>query len=586
MRSITSTSMLLSTSFFSIICGAIANPLSSKITGTTNPPTATLSTSNESPKTIFVGRSLPEFNQDLFLGIKYADEPIRFTPAELKSAYASKDSNSGTYNLSQSGLSTIAKSVYYNATEYGYDCPAYGSDTTNMVNSGLITLNEDCFNLNIIRPNTDENHELLPVMIWIFGGGWTQGATADPRYNMSYIVEQSALNGKPVLGVSINYRLAAFGFLDSEEVRAEGNTNLALRDQRTAMHHYLGRVRVSLWKYILRISNAYSQINSGAYSVGAHLVTNNGDNEGLFRAAIMDSGNAVGPPYNGTEWHQPMYNRIVERAGCTDSTNTLQCLRELPYATLYNTANEGLEWFATVDGSFIAQYPQISYRQGKLARVPILIGTNTDEGTSFGTTGTNTDEDCINQLTTSKRWVLDRSQATQLLSYYPNIPAIGCPYGWGNTTWPSLGLMYKRYASMAGDLTMVAPRRLLAQRMAGWRDNVYSYRWDVAALNSSTTIGVQHFAEIPFVFANPVQSITPLGSDPARLELGQMAARMWTSFVADLDPNGHGVSDIAKWPQYSSRATNFVLRLPRNESYIEADTYRVDGIDYINNIAR
>ncbi len=72
---------------------------------------------------------------------------------------------------------------------------------------------------------------------------------------MSYVVQQSAVNGKPVLGVSINYRLSAFGFLDSEEVRvcknvhgslvevgmrsdivqAEGNTNLALRDQRTAM---------------------------------------------------------------------------------------------------------------------------------------------------------------------------------------------------------------------------------------------------------------------------------------------------------------------------------------------------------------
>lgn len=129
-----------------------------------------------------MGRSLPEFNQDLFLGIKYADEPIRFTPVELKSAYASEDSNSGTYNLAQSGLSTTSKSVYYNATKYGYDCPAYGSDTTNMVNNGLITLNEDCFNLNIIRPNADKNDELLPVMIWIFGGGWAQGATADPRY--------------------------------------------------------------------------------------------------------------------------------------------------------------------------------------------------------------------------------------------------------------------------------------------------------------------------------------------------------------------------------------------------------------------
>jgi hypothetical protein len=42
------------------------------------------------------------------------------------------------------------------------------------------------------------------------------------------------------------------------------------------------------------------------------------------------------------------------------------------------------------------------------------------------------------------------------------------------------------------------------------------------------------------VQANPVQNITALGSDPARLELGQMAARMWTSFVTDLDPNGHG----------------------------------------------
>lgn len=47
--------------------------------------------------------------------------------------------------------------------------------------------------------------------------------------------------------------------------------------------------------------------------------------------------------------------------------------------------------------------------------------------------------------------------------------------------------------------------------------------------------------QIPFVFANPVQNITSLGADlPGRLALGQMAARMWTSFAADLDPNGHG----------------------------------------------
>lgn len=73
--------------------------------------------------------------------------------------------------------------------------------------------------------------------------------------------------------------------------------------------------------------------------------------------------------------------------------------------------------------------------------------------------------------------------------------ALGCPYGWGNTTWPALGLQYKRYESMAGDLAMVAPRRMLAHTMAQFED-VYSYRWDVAALNTSTIIGVQHFAEV------------------------------------------------------------------------------------------
>ncbi|OGE54991.1 hypothetical protein PENARI_c005G11612 [Penicillium arizonense] len=560
MQPISSTSSFFFTLLLSLIAGATANP-----------PTATLSTTKTS-KTIFIGRTLPEFNQDLFLGIKYANKPARFTPSELKTTYTSNDSNSGPYNLAIAGTSTNAKSVYYNATQYGYDCPAYGSDTTNLVNQGFVSLNEDCHNLNIVKPQSATD-ELLPVVIWIFGGGWTQGATADPRYNMSYLVQQSDLNDKPVLGVSINYRLSAFGFLDSDEVRAEGNTNLALRDQRIAMRWVKKNIKafggdpnkITIWGE-----------SAGAYSVGAHLVTNNGDNEGLFRAAIMDSGNAVGPPYNGTEWHQPMYDRIVERAGCTNSTETLQCLRDLPYATLYSAAYEGLEWFATIDGAFISQYPQISYKQGKLSKVPILLGTNTDEGTSFGTTGTNTDEDCIDQLISSKRWVLNRSQATQLISHYPNVSAIGCPYGWGSKTWPSLGLMYKRYESMAGDITMVAPRRLLAQTMSGFRDRVYSYRWDVAAQNSSSTIGVQHFAE----------TITPLGSDPARLDLGQLAARMWTSFVADLDPNGHGVADIPEWTRYSDHAANFVFRLPRNESYVEDDGYRADGIKYINGIAR
>ncbi|KAJ5156778.1 hypothetical protein N7492_009581 [Penicillium capsulatum] len=241
--------------------------------------------------------------------------------------------------------------------------------------------------------------------------------------------------------------------------------------------------------------------DSGAYSVGAHLVTNGGDHEGLFRAAIMESGNAIGPPYNGTEWH------LVDRAGT----------------------------------------PQISYRKGQIAKVPILLGTDTDEGTSFGTTGTDTDE----------QWHRAVDQTP--------VQAV-CVHGRGSdnggTAW------------------------MLAQTMSNLGKSVYSHRWNVAALNSTGLIGEQHFAELPFVFANPLQNITALGSDPARLHLGQMVARMWASFVTDLDPNGHGVLHIPQWPRYSSQATNFVFRLPRDTSYVERDDYRASGMDFINRISR
>ncbi|KAK4120148.1 carboxylesterase family protein [Parathielavia appendiculata] len=563
-------------------------------------PTVTLSAGARArSRTTFVGRFLPSFDQEVFLGIKYADQPPRFTRSDLKTVYLSNDSSAGP-------LPSPSATVIYNATRYGYECPGYGSDTTKLLGKGLIQISEDCLNLNIIRPRREAgNKRLLPVMVWIFGGGWQQGATADPRYNMSYIIQQAAANNKPILGVSINYRLAAFGFLDSKEVRASGGTNLGLLDQRVALRWIKKNIaafggdpnKVTIWGE-----------SAGAYSVGAHLVANRGNHEGLFRAAILNSGNAVGPPWNGTDWHQPMYDRIVSKAGCANSLDTLQCLREVPFKSLYAVAYEGLEWFATVDGQFIAEEPQVSITRGRIARVPILLGTNTDEGTSFGVTGVDTDEECIEQLTASKRWVLTREQATKLLTYYPNDPVIGCPYGWGNVTWPEKGLMYKRYSSMAGDLCMTAPRRLLAQAMAEANKAVYSYRWDVAALNTSSTIGVQHFAEIPFVFANPDQDFTPLGEDPARLQLAALAARIWASFVADLDPNGHGapmipkfdpannadgtpVTEIPKWPRYASTThqsnpANFVFRLPMGDSYVEKDDYRAEGIAYINSIQR
>jgi acetylcholinesterase len=317
-------------------------------------------------------------------------------------------------------------------------------------------------------------------------------ATNTHRYNLSYIVEQSSLNNKPVIGISINYRMAAFGFIYSKEIKESGNQNLGLRDQRLALKWVNKHIsafggdptKVTIWGE-----------SAGAYSVGDHINAYNGDTEGLFRAAIMESGGAVGAPLNGTDWYQHMYDNLTASVGCADANNTLQCIRDVPYATIAPYGYTGLEWFHVLDGTLIPRPGQASLTQGKFAKIPVTVGTNTDEG--FGVNGVDTDAQALEQLTHSKRWNVNVSVAERILQLYPNDPAAGAPYGWGNTTWPQNGLQYKRYTSIATDLTMFAPRRLMAESMGRFVAGVYSYRWDAPKFNNTpTTIGINHFSEV------------------------------------------------------------------------------------------
>lgn len=67
-------------------------------------------------------------------------------------------------------------------------------------------------------------------------------------------------------------------------------------------------------------------------SVSLHMIANNGNTEGLFRAGFMQSGSlwSLGDVANG----QGYYDNIVTETGCLSSSNTLDCLRDVPYETL------------------------------------------------------------------------------------------------------------------------------------------------------------------------------------------------------------------------------------------------------------
>jgi acetylcholinesterase len=109
----------------------------------------------------------------------------------------------------------------FNATQYGHIC-AESSDAAN--NQG-----EDCLSLNLFRPQAQEPQK-LPVLVYIHGGSFNFGSSQSRN-----IAELIAASSVPIIGVSMNYRIGALGFLPSTLTAKEGLLNLGLRDQVMAM---------------------------------------------------------------------------------------------------------------------------------------------------------------------------------------------------------------------------------------------------------------------------------------------------------------------------------------------------------------
>lgn len=89
---------------------------------------------------------------------------------------------------------------------------------------------EDCLVLNVHRPAGTTSKDKLPVLFWIFGGGFELGCNS--MYDGSIWVDQSIKQGQPIIVVTVNYRVGGFGFLPGKEILADGSSNLGLLDRK------------------------------------------------------------------------------------------------------------------------------------------------------------------------------------------------------------------------------------------------------------------------------------------------------------------------------------------------------------------
>ncbi|KAE9363227.1 alpha/beta-hydrolase [Stipitochalara longipes BDJ] len=522
----------------------------------------------------YTGIHSSAYNQDFFLGIPFAQPPIgslRFrTPVPLNNTWTAPRQ----------------------AISYSAACVGYGSDDTDYP-----ALSEDCLYLNVIRPSGYIGKS-LPIGLWIHGGGYYEGSSLDPRYNLSAIVARSVAIGKPIIGVSINYRLSAWGLISSQEVLQSGQTNLGLRDQRLALHWVQENIaafggdpgKVTIWGE-----------SAGAGSVGAQLIAYGGRNDKLFRATIVESGGPI--QLLPISPNQAAFDLLTQDAGCSSASDKLQCLRVLPFAQLNQILNTtgplgllGQVWAPILDDDFIQQKPSVQIKSGNFVRVPVIAGTNSDEGTAFGPTGVDNTTVFFNDLTT---WAtpapVPSAFATKVLTAYPDVPSLGIP---GSPPLdpnfrpgPPFGAQFRRSCAYYGDASFIAARRLYCETWSKLGLAAYCYRFNTLPAGLPDIIGVTHFQEVAFVFDNTNgagYAVSPFEGKPATYNsLAKYMSASWASFISDLDPNAwrgeEGMSMTPGWPAYDSRDPKNIVWDGNSTSLaeVEKDDFRADGIQLI-----
>lgn len=140
-------------------------------------------------------------------------------------------------------------------------------------------------------------------------------------------------------------------------------------------------------------------------SIADHIVAYGGRDDGLFRAAILESGGTTTQSWTTSTSNasNAVFDGVAADLGCGTATSKLACLRSVPYQKIYDTfnpANNGTipNSFPVIDDSFFVEHPVVSLMAGRFLQIPTIIGHNDDEGALFSAVGPNTTDQLRSSL--------------------------------------------------------------------------------------------------------------------------------------------------------------------------------------------
>ncbi|KAJ7700755.1 Alpha/Beta hydrolase protein, partial [Mycena rosella] len=345
-----------------------------------------------------------------------------------------------------------------NATAFGAACPQQALNPTPApFPFGNYTISEDCLTLNVFKPASADSKSKLPIFVWIFGAS----PDTDPRP----VVERSILVGEPVIIGTPNYRVSAFGFLGGNEVSAAGVTNLGLRDQIAALEwvcNHISDFGGDPSKVIV------GGVSSGVISVSYLILSNKLNTNMLFRGAFLQSRSPAS--MESVADGQPFYDGLVDANNCTKSSDTLACLRHVPFDTFMATVNRtdnilsftslSIEWRPCVDGEVIVENPLLSVSQGAYSKVDSNL-PHFSRVFSFGNDKIMTNVEFMGYIQSNYLPKTSPAQIAQISTLYPEDPAQGLSFGTGSAN--AITPEFKRLAAFQGDFLFVGPRQFFLE---------------------------------------------------------------------------------------------------------------------------
>jgi para-nitrobenzyl esterase len=392
-------------------------------------------------------------------------------------------------------------------------------------------VSEDCLYLNVWTPAAAGAR--LPVLVYFYGGGLQAGDASEPRYDGASMARQG------IVTITVNYRLGVFGFLAHPGLSAESphkaSGNYGFMDQAAALH-WVRRNIEAFGGDPRRVTIAGE--SAGSYSVSAQMASPLAQD--LIAGAIGESGALLGmTPLPSLAEAERMGQRLALQLRAASPAQ----LRALPAAELLAATGrpDAPRFGAVVDGHVLPQAPAAIYAAGRQARVPLLAGWNSAEG--------------------SARSILAGA-------------VLDAPAGKGATPddqfRTALRALYRDKAdaarqAYAGEVERAA-RELASDRFIGfgtWRwidlhartggQPVYRYYYiqprPATTAGGPAADGAGHSVEIEYVLGNldgnPVYAWT--AEDRA---VSRQAQAYFANFIKTGNPNGAG---LAQWPALDAR---------------------------------